>query len=85
MLPSRRASSAMSKDNKRRIQQLEKELQRKEKALAEAAALLIPSRRRVDNTVPYLWDGRARRIVSENRSRIGIGQSRAALGRSAES
>jgi len=30
-----------SKDDKRRIQQLEKELQRKEKALAEAAALLI--------------------------------------------
>ncbi|CAB3804024.1 hypothetical protein LMG28614_05937 [Paraburkholderia ultramafica] len=30
-----------SKDDKKRIQQLEKELQRKEKALAEAAALLI--------------------------------------------
>ena len=30
-----------SKDDKRRIQRLEKELQRKEKALAEAAALLI--------------------------------------------
>jgi transposase-like protein len=30
-----------SKDDRKRIQQLEKELQRKEKALAEAAALLI--------------------------------------------
>jgi hypothetical protein len=30
-----------SKDNKKRIRQLEKELQRKERALAEAAALLI--------------------------------------------
>jgi transposase-like protein len=30
-----------SKDDKRRIKQLEKELQRKEKALAEAAALLV--------------------------------------------
>jgi hypothetical protein len=30
-----------SKDDKKRIEQLEKELQRKEKALAEAAALLI--------------------------------------------
>ena len=30
-----------SKDDKQRIRQLEKELQRKEKALAEAAALLI--------------------------------------------
>ena len=30
-----------TKDNKKRIQQLERELARKEKALAEAAALMI--------------------------------------------
>jgi transposase-like protein len=36
-----REQRQQSKDDKRRIQQLEKELQRKEKALAEAAALLI--------------------------------------------
>jgi len=36
-----RGQRHQSKDNKKRIQRLEKELQRKEKALAEAAALLI--------------------------------------------
>jgi transposase-like protein len=36
-----REQRQQSKDDKKRIQQLEKELQRKEKALAEAAALLI--------------------------------------------
>jgi hypothetical protein len=40
-LPVAREQRHQSKDDKKRIQQLEKELQRKEKALAEAAALLI--------------------------------------------
>jgi len=36
-----RSQQAQSKEDKKRIRQLEKDLQRKEKALAEAAALLI--------------------------------------------
>lgn len=36
-----RGQRAESKEDKKRIRQLEKDLQRKEKALAEAAALLI--------------------------------------------
>lgn len=36
-----RAQQVQSKEDKKRIRQLEKDLQRKEKALAEAAALLI--------------------------------------------
>jgi len=36
-----RGQQAQSKEDKKRIRQLEKDLQRKEKALAEAAALLI--------------------------------------------
>lgn len=36
-----RGQPAQSKEDKKRIRQLEKDLQRKEKALAEAAALLI--------------------------------------------
>ncbi len=36
-----RSQREQSKEDKKRIRQLEKELQRKEKALAEAAALLI--------------------------------------------
>ena len=36
-----RSQQAQSKEEKKRIRQLEKDLQRKEKALAEAAALLI--------------------------------------------
>ena len=36
-----RSQQAQSKEHKKRIRQLEKELQRKEKALAEAATLLI--------------------------------------------
>jgi len=36
-----RGLQAQSKEDKKRIRQLEKDLQRKEKALAEAAALLI--------------------------------------------
>ncbi|EKU82763.1 hypothetical protein HMPREF9710_01992, partial [Massilia timonae CCUG 45783] len=36
-----REQQAQSKEDKKRIRQLEKDLQRKEKALAEAAALLI--------------------------------------------
>lgn len=36
-----RAQQAQSKEDKKRIRQLEKDLSRKEKALAEAAALLI--------------------------------------------
>lgn len=36
-----RNERAQSKEDKKRIRQLEKDLQRKEKALAEAAALLI--------------------------------------------
>lgn len=36
-----RGQQAQAKEDKKRIRQLEKELQRKEKALAEAAALLI--------------------------------------------
>jgi transposase-like protein len=36
-----REQRQQSKEDRKRIQQLEKELQRKEKALAEAAALLI--------------------------------------------
>lgn len=36
-----RSQQTQSKEDRKRIRQLEKELQRKEKALAEAAALLI--------------------------------------------
>jgi hypothetical protein len=36
-----KTQQAQSKEDKKRIRQLEKELQRKEKALAETAALLV--------------------------------------------
>jgi transposase-like protein len=39
--PQTRGQEVQSKEDKKRIRQLEKDLQRKEKALAEAAALLI--------------------------------------------
>lgn len=39
--PQSRGQQTQSKEDKKRIRQLEKDLQRKEKALAEAAALLI--------------------------------------------
>lgn len=40
-----RASAQETKQNRRRIKELERELRRKDKALAEAAALLVLSRK----------------------------------------
>ena len=40
-----RASPQQTKQDRRRIKELERELQRKEKALAEAAALLVLSKK----------------------------------------
>ena len=41
----KRASPQQTKEDRRRIKELERELQRKEKALAEAAALLVLSKK----------------------------------------
>lgn len=40
-----RASPAQTKEDRRRIKELERELQRKDKALAETAALLVLSKK----------------------------------------
>lgn len=59
----------------RRIRQLERELARKEKALAEAAALLI-----LEKSGGVLWGGRGRRHGREEREMIlaGISEAQAA-------
>ncbi len=40
-----RASPLQTREDRRRIKELERELRRKEKALAETAALLVPSKK----------------------------------------